>query len=237
VSGTNYPSSPITAVTFDVGGTLVEPWPSVGHVYAEVAARFGITEIAPDALNRQFAAAWKGRRDFDYSRAAWQEVVNQTFARLWPEPPGQRCFDAIYEHFATAAAWRLFDDVLPALAALKARGLKLAVVSNWDERLRPLLRDLRLDVHFDAFAISHETGCTKPAPEIFQRAVAQLDVPPACILHIGDSATEDVAGARAAGISATLLDRQATQSSSTVARDLRWLLAALAKRPSRAPSD
>lgn len=227
----------IRAVTFDVGGTLIEPWPSVGHVYEEVAARFGIKGVAPEALNRRFAAAWKTRRDFDYSRAAWQEVVNQTFAGLWPEPPGRACFDAIYECFATAASWRLFDDVLPALAALKARGLRLAVISNWDERLRPLLRDLRLDIYFDAFAISHETGCTKPAPGIFLRAVAELDVPPACVLHIGDSATADVAGARTAGISATLLDRKAARNCSATVSDLRWLATAGGKHLSGSHSD
>jgi len=227
----------IRAVTFDVGGTLIEPWPSVGHVYAEVAAQFSIKGVAPEALNRQFAAAWKDRRDFDYSHAAWQEMVNQTFAGLWPEPPVRDCFEAIYEHFATAAPWRLFDDVLPALAALKARGLKLAIISNWDERLKPLLHKLRLDVYFDAFTISHETGCTKPAPEIFRRAVAELGVPPACVLHIGDSAEEDVAGARAAGINSTLLDRKAARNGSAVVNDLQWLATVFDRHHSRTDSD
>src|SRR5580700_10426449 len=45
---------PIRAVTFDVGGTLIEPWPSVGRVYAEVAARHGL-EVAAEDLDRQFA--------------------------------------------------------------------------------------------------------------------------------------------------------------------------------------
>ena len=58
-------SATMRAVCFDVGGTLIEPWPSVGHVYAEVAVQFGITDIAPDALNMQFAAAWKARCGFD----------------------------------------------------------------------------------------------------------------------------------------------------------------------------
>ena len=96
----------IRAVTFDVGGTLIEPWPSVGHVYAEVAAQFGISGVAPESLNRQFAAAWRARHDFDYSRAAWRELVNQTFAGLCREVPRQDCFEAIYEHFATAVSWR-----------------------------------------------------------------------------------------------------------------------------------
>ena len=227
----------IRAVTFDVGGTLIEPWPSVGHAYTEVAARFGIEDVAPEGLNRAFASAWRARRGFDYSRAAWQELVNQTFAGLWPEPLSQTCFEAIYERFAMPASWRVFDDVLPALAELKVRGLKLAVISNWDERLRPLLRELRLDVHFDAFAISHETGCAKPAAEIFQRAATELGVPCEHILHIGDSADEDVTGARAAGISATLLDRNAARNCSAAVSDLRWLAARSDKRLSRAFSD
>ena len=39
----------VKAVTFDVGGTLIEPWPSVGHAYAEVAQRHGV-EVEPDVV-------------------------------------------------------------------------------------------------------------------------------------------------------------------------------------------
>jgi phosphoglycolate phosphatase-like HAD superfamily hydrolase len=48
---------PIQAVTFDVGGTLIDPWPSVGHVYAAVAAEHGLTGVDPESLNVRFAAA------------------------------------------------------------------------------------------------------------------------------------------------------------------------------------
>ncbi len=204
------------AVCFDVGGTLIEPWPSVGHVYAEVAVQFGITDIAPDALNMQFAAAWKARRGFDYSRAAWRELVNHSFAGLWPVAPSQGCFDAMYEAFATAAPWRMFDDVLPTLAAIRARGRKLAVVSNWDERLRPLLRELKLIEHFEVVVISQEAGFTKPSPEIFQRAASELGLPLETILHIGDSEAEDLYGARSAGMKSLLLDRRSTGGPRTV---------------------
>ena len=50
----------IRAVTLDVGGTLIEPWPSVGHVYARVAERFGIV-CSAEGVNRSFAAAWRAR--------------------------------------------------------------------------------------------------------------------------------------------------------------------------------
>ena len=210
----------IRAVSFDVGGTLIEPWPSVGHIYAGVAERFGIMGIAPEQLNRQFAIAWKARREFDYSREAWRELVNHSFAGLWPEPPSAVCFNAMYKAFATVGPWRVFDDVRPTLAEVRARGLKLAIVSNWDERLRPLLSELGLDGCFDAIVISHETSFTKPAPEIFQCAAAALNLLPETILHVGDSRSEDFDGARAVGMRALLLDRTAGQGSPSVVNSL-----------------
>ena len=43
----------VEAITLDVGGTLIEPWPSVGHIYAEVAARHGV-QAEPEELTRRF---------------------------------------------------------------------------------------------------------------------------------------------------------------------------------------
>ena len=227
----------IRAVTFDVGGTLVEPWPSVGHIYAEEAAKFGMAGLQPEVLNRQFASVWKSRNDFDCSRAAWRELVNQTFASLSSEPPGQHCFDAIYNRFATAPAWRVFEDVFPVLEALRVRGFKLGIISNWDERLHPLLGELRLSDRFDAIVVSHDTGYMKPAPEIFRRASAQLRVAADSILHVGDSVTEDVAGARGAGMQAVLLDRALAQCNDGAIPSLAELVVALAKAPPGARPD
>jgi len=198
--------SGIRAVTFDVGGTLIEPWPSVGRVYAEVAAQHGVTVGAAD-LDRQFAVAWAAKKDFSYSVSDWSNLVRQSFAGLTARPPSARLFGALYDHFATAAPWRIFEDVTPCLQELKRRGLKLGIISNWDNRLRPLLRELRLDRYFDSIVISGEAGAQKPDPTIFQAAAAQLNTPPEAILHIGDSASEDDAGARAAAMQSLLLKR------------------------------
>src|SRR6185295_13089991 len=94
----------IRAVTFDVGGTLIEPWPSVGHVYAEVATKFGM-DVDPAALNRSFAAAWTAGCLTDYSRAAWRRLVDRTFIATQSAPPAEACFDAIYRRFAERSAW------------------------------------------------------------------------------------------------------------------------------------
>ncbi len=201
------PNQPnIRAVTFDVGGTLIEPRPSVGHVYAEVAARHGLRPD-PQQLNRQFAAAWRAKANFDYSRAAWEELVAHAFGDESGVPREVPFFDELYDRFSQPQVWRIYDDVLPALEGLSRRGFKLGVISNWDERLRPLLRLLDLDRFFAAMIISHDMGCQKPSAQIFQEAVRQLAVPASSILHIGDSAGEDVQGARAAGFSALQIQR------------------------------
>lgn len=199
---------PIRAVTFDVGGTLIEPWPSVGHVYAAVACEFGIPSIAPEALNQRFGVAWKQRGDFDYSLRSWRAVVNDTFAGLAATGPDEACFHALYRRFGQGRSWRVFPDARPVLSSLRSRGLKLGVISNWDERLRPLLEELELASGLDAIVVSHDVACLKPAPEIFARAARLLGVDAGAIVHVGDSIREDVEGARAAGLQSMFLDRQ-----------------------------
>ena len=87
----------------------------------------------------RFAAAWRIAKRFRHSRSDWAQLVDATFRGLTTLPPSRTFFEALYARFARAGAWRVFDDVPPTLEALASRGLKLAVISNWDERLRPLL--------------------------------------------------------------------------------------------------
>lgn len=202
------PSPVPQAISFDVGGTLIDPWPSVGHVYAAVANETGLTSLDPDLLNDRFGKAWSMRSHFDYSRAAWGKLVEAVFAELigrQPIPPD--LFARLYDRFVAAEVWRIHDDAPRVLAALRERGFKLAAVSNWDDRLRPLLRNLGLDGWFDVIEVSAESGYHKPAAAIFQRMVAALGLSPGEVLHVGDSRLEDYAGARGAGLHGVLLNR------------------------------
>jgi putative hydrolase of the HAD superfamily len=200
---------PIEALTFDVGQTLIEPWPSVGHVYAQVAARHGVQGLSADLLDRRFATAWRALKEFNYTRAEWAALVDETFRGLAPALPSLTFFAELYAHFAQPEAWRVFPDVRPALDAAAARGLKLGIVSNWDDRLRPLLQRLKLYDAFDAVVVSCEVGAPKPAPAIFHHAARLLGLPPAAILHVGDSLELDAEAARAAGFQAVQLCRNA----------------------------
>jgi len=201
-----YGGAAIRAVTFDIGGTLIEPWPSVGDVYATVAARHGV-KVSAKILNERFAAAWKAKKNFRHAESDWAELVDQTFADLCGIRPSTTFFPELYEAFADPSAWRVYDDVRPCLERLRQNGVKLGVISNWDERLRPLLKALDLDRYFDAIVISCEVGEPKPGREIFQTTARQLHAPASAILHVGDSRAEDVEGARAAGFQALLLTR------------------------------
>src|SRR5688572_28419907 len=111
------------AVTLDAAGTLLEPWPSVGDVYARVAEECGIGPVSAGELNRQFATAWKNKRGFDYSALAWRRIVEQTFAGLAVLKPAY--FDHVYDEFAQPRCWRVYEDAPRALERFRDTGLKL----------------------------------------------------------------------------------------------------------------
>jgi len=198
---------PWSVVSFDAGGTLLEPWPSVGEVYAAGAAQAGYPGLDPATLNQRFVRAWKSSAGFDYSRAAWRGLVADTFAGSMPDPANPDLFAELYDRFARPGAWRVFDDVPVTLRRLRAAGYRLVVTSNWDERLRPLLTALGLVTDFELVVASSEWGWHKPDRRLFAAVADRLQVPAGEIIHVGDSHREDVAGAEAAGWSARWLRR------------------------------
>ena len=198
----------ISAVSFDVGGTLIEPFPSVGHVYVTVAEEYGAHHLKPEEINQQFSRAWQSKGDFNYSRSSWAELVAQTFGKTTPLARDESFFNALYERFADPGVWNVYQDVLPILDFLQSMDIKVAVISNWDERLRPLLRRFNLMSYFDQVIVSSEVGFHKPSPVIFEEAVRKLGLPPGAVLHVGDSETEDFGGALSAGLQGLRLRRE-----------------------------
>lgn len=196
----------IKVITFDIGGTLLFPHPSVGEVYARVLAKHG-RSIDPAALDAAFLQVWEKHallplREISEAaeRARWREVVDQTMAGLAVDGVDMDLlFEELWQAFARAEHWRWPDDTGPALAELRERGFRLAVFSNWDSRLRPLLSETGLADFFDAFFISCEIGCEKPHPSAFRKVLEWSGRAPEEILHIGDSPHHDIEGARKEG--------------------------------------
>lgn len=140
-------------------------------------------------------------------RGFWRTFVQEVFSRVGGGALPEKLLDELIEHFAHPESWSLYPEVLEVLAALRERGLKLLVVSNWDSRLPYLLDRLDLTRHFDAVVVSAVVGASKPAREIFDAALEAAGVAAHEALHVGDSPTEDYEGARNAGLPALLLDR------------------------------
>jgi putative hydrolase of the HAD superfamily len=203
-------------VTFDAGGTLLYPHPSVGEIYAEAARRHGARADAA-VMEDAFRRAWVACHHDDAVAAAgnvsqldwWRELVFRALDMAGVVMADRGAyFDELYELFARPEVWRLFPDALETLAAVRRRGLKVGLLSNWDHRLRPVLEGLDLMPLLDAVIISCEVGVEKPDPKIFQAACSALGV--ACggeVLHIGDSYRDDVLGALAVGMGAVLVER------------------------------
>lgn len=197
----------IRAITFDVGHTLIEPRDSVGHVYSAVAAQHGYPGLAPAELDRRFHEAFAAMGWVANTREHWAQLVDATFAGLVAEPPSRTFFPALFAAFGQPLAWHIYDDVRPTLKGLARRGLRLAVISNWDDRLRPLLQALELSAPFEVTIVSSEVGFSKPERGIFELAARRLQLPPEQILHIGDSWSADVEGGRASGFHALQIKR------------------------------
>src|SRR5438045_1017525 len=119
MSANRHTQASVEAVTFDVGGTLIECWPSVGHVYAEVAARHGYPQLAPELLNRRFKVAWKNLRDFRHTPNDWATLVDATFGELVHPAPSATFFPELYTRFSDPDVWHVFEDVLPVLKTLR----------------------------------------------------------------------------------------------------------------------
>jgi putative hydrolase of the HAD superfamily len=225
----------LAAVTLDAAGTLFAPREPVGATYARIAARHAIT-LDPVATGERFRAAMRAAPPLAFpgvapdrragaERGWWRAVVHTAFGGDAAGRSFEACFAALFDYFARADAWALDEGAFDTLRALRAAGLRLAVVSNFDGRLPPLLAALGITPLVDAVVHSTAHGAAKPDPRLFHVAARLLDARPADVLHVGDDIDLDVHGALAAGFGAMLLDRTGSQPPNgvTVLRRLRDL--------------
>jgi len=225
---TNNSERPPKAIFFDAAGTLFHLNGTVGHHYALVGNEVGLI-LDPHQLDRAFYSAWKkmpgraaipGPREND-DKGWWRELVDLVLDEAAPslsELDRDNFFEIAYEHFAESSVWELYPEVPGVLEQLRPR-FQLAVISNFDGRLRFILKHLGISKFFTHFFISSEIGADKPDPEIYRRALELIDLKANEVLHVGDDPERDWEAARAAGLSIFRLDRPKNS--------LRDLLAAL----------
>jgi HAD superfamily hydrolase (TIGR01509 family) len=200
----------LETVFLDAGGVFIYPnWWRI----SDALAKHGVL-VAPGTLK---AADPHARRQLDDLK-----VIGGTTdaSRGW------LFFDLILEHAGvarskgTAAAlaelhsyhtvsnlWEYVPDaVLPAIQALRERGLRIVVVSNANGTLRAHLDRLGLTARFDVVLDSADEGVEKPDPRFFEIALEKSGAARDTTIHVGDLYYVDVVGARAAGLRGVLLD-------------------------------
>lgn len=229
-------------VVFDAAGTLVDVVGSVGEAYAEEARAAG-ADLDPAEIERGFGRAMRAAPPLAFghlppeargtaARGWWRAVAGAALAAAGELPTGfafESFFDRAWERFSRPDAWHVHVDVRPALRALRARGVPLAVFSNWDERLKPLLTGLGLGGYFCRVIVSSDLPAAKPSRDAFEavaRELASVESAHGPPVMIGDRLDHDALPAMAAGWDAVWLDRaggNGAPGSVRVARDLREL--------------
>ncbi|MGE9269934.1 MAG: HAD-IA family hydrolase [Verrucomicrobiales bacterium] len=199
----------IRALFFDAAYTLIKPAEPVALTYQRILKRHGY-EIEAPQLARRFPMTFSSAPDPDYLRYSdgdtaerqwWRSIVETSL----DHPIDDAAFQDLFEHYAHPDAWSTMPNVSATLDRAQTLGLRLAVVSNFDSRLRSVLSGHSLTKPFDLILTSAEAQARKPSPLIFEIALARMQLEPHEVRHLGDSPKNDVEGAHAAGIPAYLL--------------------------------
>jgi putative hydrolase of the HAD superfamily len=200
----------IDAVLIDSLGTLVRLEPPGPRLRAELA-RAGV-RVTEDEAQAAFCAEIEYYVDHHLEGSDPESLdrLRDRCAAVLAEalPPGRRpAPPALREAMLASLRFSPYPDAAPALRELRARGLAVVVVSNWDSSLPEVLARAGLLELVDGVVASATVGAAKPDPAIFAAALRTAGAGAARSLFVGDSPERDVEGARAAGIRAVLLRR------------------------------
>ena len=202
---------PASTLLIDAMGTLLRLLPASSRLRIGLRERFGVQIGEPEAAAAlaaeisYYRAHMHEGRDAE-SVAALHRACGAALAGALPALAGVDP-EGVTATLLEALRFEACADARPALYAVRSRGLRVIVVSNWDASLPDALDASGLSDLVDGVVSSGAAGVAKPAPEIFARALALAGAAAGEAVHVGDSLSEDVAGARAAGIAALWLNR------------------------------
>lgn len=215
----------IEIVFFDAGETLLHPHPSFPELFSATCARHGF-DVSPEKVapvlfgmvrNMADVAAEAGVANASASEQDayrfWTHVYRRCLTELSIE--ADWLADELYKVFSDGASYRLYDDALPAIEALRDAGFRIGLISNFEGWLEELLVELELGDVFEVSVISGLVGVEKPDARIYEIALDQAGVEPPAAAHVGDSLANDIRPPIDLGMKAVLLDRAGRHENDT----------------------
>lgn len=209
----------IRLVTLDLYATLCYSAPSRNERLAQVMCELGYPcrpedFLRPNVLAEELYTRENGRVALHTRTREEQEAFYASMYGMMLREAGLRHDDELAREVRRTMAarqheirYRLYDDVVPTLEVLRARGLRLGVVSNTAKDVTPLCTELGVCDWVDFVVSSCVVGCEKPGRLIFETALGHVGVEPGEALHVGDQPRSDALGAQSVGMHALLLDR------------------------------
>ena len=216
-----YRMNRIKLITFDAMNTLFKVKHNVGDTYCDAIQRIlshTVTEKQRVTVQKNFFRVYKEfyhkYPNFGYgkisSRTFWHNIICYSvdgIGQTFHENDLKLVTDYLYGEFTQAEKYLVYPDVIPTLMELSQRGVKMGVVSNYDERLPEIIENLELKKYFQFVLCSRSLGVAKPDSRIFEIALSQLDVAPEQTLHVGDNIELDYRGAKSSGLQAVVINR------------------------------
>ena len=206
----------LKAVLFDLGLTLIGT-ASFPEIYRQILVSFGINVSLEDITQAQKAGESecdtstydeKHRKDF------WTTYNVSLLEKLGIEEKKVFVASQIDKLWWKYSQVQLFPDVEETLLGLKAKGLKLGLVSNgFQQDLDHVLGKFGLEKWFDTIVCIDSCNCAKPDKRIFMYTLKKLGIHPHEAIFVGDSVLYDYEGALRVGIKPYLLDREAKPQS------------------------
>ncbi|XP_067825568.1 haloacid dehalogenase-like hydrolase domain-containing protein 3 [Heptranchias perlo] len=205
-------------LTWDVKDTLLRVRHSIGELYSSEAKLHGI-QVEAEALDRSFLAAFRKQDELfpNYglgrglsSQQWWGDIVKRTFrlCGVNQERVLSPLAENLYRGFCSARNWEVFADVRDTLTHCHQLGIRMAVISNFDQRLEQILANCELRQHFEFVLTSEDVGAAKPEPRIFVKALGIAQVEPEQATHVGDDVWKDYLAARTVGMESYLICRE-----------------------------
>jgi len=191
------------AVIFDFYGTLAET-PHWGPSWQEMVAEVGY-DLPDDLRDRWWNDGLDGSEHDEHSQSrdhyvAWQQARTRGMLDECGVPPEtQDVLIARVREIGAHRKMRAYDESLAVLGELRARGLQLAICSNWDWDLVEAIEAAGLTGTVDTVVSSAWIGARKPHPRIYEAVLDQAGVAPEDALFVGDTWSCDVEGPRAMG--------------------------------------